>query len=220
MRFYELGVREIASGVREKKFSALEVFDECIHHAIACENKISALITMTADSGRSRAREIDEQVARGGECGLLAGVPVVLKDNICVHGIRATAGSRILGQWAPPYNAAAWELLSGAGAVLLGKSNMDEFAMGNATESSAFGPTANPRDVSRAPGGSADGSAASVAAGYVPFSLGSDAGGSIRQPASFCGVYGLKPTYGLVSRRGLIACGSSLDQIGPFTRGV
>ena len=220
MELYELGVCEIVEGVREKKFSALEVFDECFNRTLACESKISALITTTADAGRVHAKRIDEQIAKGEPLGPLAGVPVILKDNICTHGIRTTAGSRILGRWAPPYSATVWELLSSAGAVLLGKSNMDEFAMGNTCGTSAFGPTANPWDVSRVPGGSSGGSAASVAAGYVPFALGSDTGGSIRQPASYCGIYGLKPTYGLVSRYGLIAYGSSLDQIGPFTRSI
>ncbi|MDR1375985.1 MAG: aspartyl/glutamyl-tRNA amidotransferase subunit A, partial [Synergistaceae bacterium] len=220
MELYELGVGEIVEGVREKRFSALEVFDECLNRAFACESKLSALITTTADTGRAHAKQVDEHVAKGNPLGPLAGVPVILKDNICTHGIRTTAGSRILGRWAPPYSATVWELLSSAGAVLLGKANMDEFAMGNTCGTSAFGPTANPWDVSRVPGGSSGGSAASVAAGYVPFALGSDTGGSIRQPASYCGIYGLKPTYGLVSRYGLIAYGSSLDQIGPFARSV
>ena len=220
MELYKLSVREIAEGVRGKKFSALEIFDECFNRAFVHESKLSALITLTADTGRDHARQIDETLAKGGSVGPLAGVPVILKDNICTHGIRTTAGSRILGKWAPPYSATVWELLSSAGAVLLGKSNMDEFAMGNTCGTSAFGPTANPWDLSRVPGGSSGGSAASVAAGYVPFALGSDTGGSIRQPASYCGIYGLKPTYGLVSRYGLIAYGSSLDQIGPFARSI
>ena len=220
MALHELSVRDIAAGVRAKKFSALEVFDDCLNRAVTCEGKISALITTTVDAGREQARLVDEQVALGEDPGLLAGVPVVLKDLICTRGIRTTAGSRILGQWRPPYSATVWTQLREAGAVLLGKANMDEFAMGNTCSSSAFGPTANPWDLTRVPGGSSGGSAAAVAAGYAPFSLGSDTGGSIRQPASFCGICGLKPTYGMVSRYGVIAYGSSLDQIGPFARSV
>jgi aspartyl-tRNA(Asn)/glutamyl-tRNA(Gln) amidotransferase subunit A len=218
MELYEMNVRDIAAGVREKKFSALEVFDSCLNRAVACEEKVSALITVTAEAGREKARKVDERAARGEDIGPLGGVPVILKDNMCARGIRTTAGSRILGHWTPPYDATAWALLSAAGAALLGKANMDEFAMGNTTGTSAFGPTANPWDLSRVPGGSSGGSAAAAAAAYAPFTLGSDTGGSIRQPASYCGIYGLKPTYGLVSRYGLIAYGSSLDQIGPFTR--
>ena len=220
MSICEMNVRQVAAGVREKKFSAEEVFDKCLERALIHENKVTALITMTADTGREQAVKVDERVARGEDPGPLAGVPVILKDNMCTRGIRTTAGSRILGRWIPPYSATVWKLLSGAGAVLFGKANMDEFAMGNTTGSSAFGPTANPWDPSRVPGGSSGGSAAGVAAGYTPCALGSDTGGSIRQPASYCGVYGLKPTYGLVSRYGLIAYGSSLDQIGPFTRSI
>ncbi|MCL2010042.1 MAG: aspartyl/glutamyl-tRNA amidotransferase subunit A [Synergistaceae bacterium] len=197
MRFRSMGAREIAAGVREKKFSAAEVFEECLRTATDCEDRLSALAAVTAEAGRIQAKRVDEKVAKGEDPGLLAGVPVVIKDNICANGIRTAAGSRILGDWVPPYDATAWSLLADQGAVLLGKGSMDELATGVS-----------------------DGSAAAVAAGYVPFSLGSDTGGSIRLPASYCGIYGLKPTYGLVSRYGMISYGSSLDQIGPFTRSV
>lgn len=220
MELYELDLRSAAEGVRAKKFSALELFDACLARAVACEANVSALVTTTIEAGREMARRTDERLAKGKEPGPLGGVPVVLKDNLCTKGVRTTAGSAILGNWNPPYDATVWELLRDAGAVLLGKANMDEFAMGNTCGSSAFGPTRNPWDVTRIPGGSSGGSAAAVAAGYAPFALGSDTGGSIRQPASYCGIYGLKPTYGLVSRYGVIAYGSSLDQVGPFARTV
>lgn len=210
MQLYELNLHDAIAGLRDKKFSASELFESCKARIDSCEPNIHAFITRT-DS---------EFQPTQNPSGILAGIPTVLKDNLCTKGIRTTAASKILGNWKPPYDATAWKSLHEAGAVLMGKVNMDEFAMGNTCGNSAFGPTHNPSDISRVPGGSSGGSAAAVSAGYVPFSLGSDTGGSIRQPASFCGVYGFKPTYGMVSRYGLISYGSSLDQIGPFARTV
>ena len=212
MELYELNLYEAVEGLKAKKFSSSELFESCKKRIDDCEDKIHALITRTDDFARA---QLDSNPS-----GILAGVPTILKDNMTTNGIRTTAASKILGNWKPPYDATAWKFLKEAGAVLMGKANMDEFAMGNTCGNSAFGPTHNPNDLSRVPGGSSGGSAAVVSAGYVPFSLGSDTGGSIRQPASYCGVYGLKPTYGMVSRYGLISYGSSLDQIGPFARTV
>ena len=212
MELYELNLFMLSEGLKEKKFSPLEVFESCKKRIDKCEKNINAFITRTDEIAKS---QINENIS-----GILAGIPTVLKDNLCTKGIRTTAASKILGDWKPPYDATAWKDLREAGAVLMGKVNMDEFAMGNTCGNSAFGATHNPNDISRVPGGSSGGSAAAVSAGYVPFALGSDTGGSIRQPASYCGVYGLKPTYGMVSRYGLISYGSSLDQIGPFARTV
>ncbi len=209
MELYELNLLMMTEGLKAKKFSASEIFESCKKRIDACEPSIHALITRT-----------DDTMPTFNENGALAGIPTVIKDNLCTKGLRTTAASKILGNWRPPYDATAWSKLKDAGSILMGKANMDEFAMGNTCGNSAFGPTMNPNDTSLVPGGSSGGSAAAVSAGYVPFSLGSDTGGSIRQPASFCGVYGLKPTYGMVSRYGLISYGSSLDQIGPFARTV
>ena len=183
----------------------------------ARDGSLNAFITVDAEGALERARALDR---RRGAPGPLHGVPIAIKDTICVRGVRATAGSRILGNWTPPYTATAVGRLEEAGAVVIGKTNCDEFAMGSSTEHSAFGPTRNPWDTSRIPGGSSGGSAVAVATGFAPIALGTDTGGSVRQPAALCGVVGMKPTYGRVSRYGLIAFASSLDQIGPFASSV
>lgn len=220
MSLADMTAHEASTLLRTRQLSSRELTEAVLRRIDEYEPVVHAFITLTAESALREANEIDTRRAAGHTLGPLAGIPMGLKDNLSTLGVRTTAGSRILGDYRPPFNATVVERLRSAGAVVLGKTNLDEFAMGSSTEFSAFGPTTNPWDSTLVPGGSSGGSAAAVAAGEATAALGSDTGGSIRLPASFCGVVGLKPTYGRVSRYGLFAYGSSLDQIGPLTRDV
>ncbi|MFT7462803.1 MAG: aspartyl-tRNA(Asn)/glutamyl-tRNA(Gln) amidotransferase subunit A [Pseudohongiellaceae bacterium] len=212
-----LSASSIAQQVRAGELDPLEIAESAMARLVARDPAIHAYLDRDFEFARQCAATVAEQLARHEDPGPLAGVPISLKDNLAVQGRTLTAGSRVLAEYRAPYSSTVAKRLLAAGAVLLGRTNLDEFAMGSSTEHSAFGPTANPWNTSRVPGGSSGGSAAAVAAGIVPVALGSETGGSIRQPASFCGVTGFKPTYGAVSRHGLVAFASSLDQLGPIT---
>ena len=220
MDLTKITLKEAAQALKDKKVSSKELTSLAFAQVEKLEPRLGAFLTLTKEIAEKQAERIDKFVANNQEIALLAGIPMAIKDVIVTKGIRTTAGSKILSDFIPPYSATVYEKLDNAGAVLIGKTNLDEFAMGASTENSAYKLTKNPWNLDRVPGGSSGGSAASVAADMVFYSLGSDTGGSIRQPASFCGVVGLKPTYGRVSRYGLIAMASSLDQIGPITKTV
>lgn len=213
-------IRELHQQIIDKERTSVEITQDALDRIQALEPKVHSFLHITADHALEQARQVDAKIAAGEEIGMLAGIPIGIKDNMCTQGIPTTCASRILENFVPPYESTVTQKLKDAGAVMVGKTNLDEFAMGSSCETSSYQQTANPWDLSRVPGGSSGGSATAVAASECVVALGSDTGGSIRLPASFCGIVGMKPTYGLVSRYGLVAYASSLDQIGPFGRTV
>lgn len=220
MELLTLTATELSKKIKAKEVTVAEAVEASLAQIKACEPELNSFITVDGEGARAQAAEVQKRIEEGSCAGPLAGVPIAIKDNMCTRGLKTTCASRILENFIPTYEAEAVIRLREAGAVILGKTNMDEFAMGSTTETSAFGATKNPWDTSRVPGGSSGGSCSAVASGEAFCALGSDTGGSIRQPSSFCGVVGIKPTYGTVSRYGLVAYGSSLDQIGPVARSV
>ena len=220
MELYYMTAHRLHEMLVKKEITAEEITRAVFGRIDAVEDKIRAYVTLTRELAEQKAREVDKAIADGETIPPLAGIPVAIKDNMCTKGVRTTCSSKILYNFVPPYDATVIKRLRENSVVMTGKTNLDEFAMGSSTENSAFFPTCNPWDTSRVPGGSSGGSAAAVAAGETILALGSDTGGSIRQPAAYCGVVGLKPTYGAVSRYGLVAFASSLDQIGPLARDV
>lgn len=220
MNIGKMTIEDIQKGYKEKTFTVKEVIKAFFERIKSYDDHINAFISLCEEAALKEAEVIDEKISKGEDIGILGGIPVAVKDLICTKGIKTTCASKMLEDFVPPYDATVIKKLRDAGAIIIGKTNMDEFAMGSSTENSAFITTRNPWDNDRVPGGSSGGSAAAVSAGFAPLAMGSDTGGSIRQPAAFCGNVGLKPTYGLVSRFGLIAFASSFDQIGPFTRTV
>ena len=213
-------IKELVNKIQNKEISCEEVVSYYIKNIKEKEESINAFISLQEEKALKKAKELDVKIAKGEKVGKLSGIPIAIKDNLCTNGVVTTCASKMLEDFVPPYDATVIKKLQEEDAILIGKTNLDEFAMGSSTENSAFKITKNPIDKSRVPGGSSGGSAAAVGANMVPLALGSDTGGSIRQPAAFCGIIGMKPTYGLVSRFGLIAFGSSLDQVGPFSMTV